>query len=167
MGNIAPRLPTMGEPGDTALPPRSLSYLNLRDGAEVALVSFVAAALAWWFLEGSALYLSWLVLGILALVAFAVELPILNKRRVRNTSYSVEDEYVYITRGAVLRRSVFIPVRHILNVETVQGPLLRRFGFVKVRFVCITEVESLLPLDAAAVADIRRRLTEWKEVDEQ
>lgn len=104
-----------------------------------------------------------LLLVVLTALSLAVELPVLNRLRVRHTSYSVQPGFVYITRGALVRRSVFIASHQIQNVETVQGPLLRRFGFVKVRLKCITDVESLGPLDPSAVLAIRRAVLQLPE----
>ncbi len=74
---------------------------------------------------------------------------------VANTSYTVTPDYVYIARGWLWRRSTVIATAQILNVEIVQGPLLRAFDAVSVRFTCISEVEGLGPLERDAAERIR------------
>ncbi len=145
----------MSERGSTKLPPGALCYLNIRSTVELTVAVSVGAVLVLWGLDGSAQAWGLLALGLLAALGLAVELPMINRLHMRYTRYSVDPTFVYITRGALIQRSVLIPTRQILNVETVQGPLLRKFGFAKVRFKCITDVEGLGPLDPAAVLEIR------------
>lgn len=152
----AAEVPTMEQSGALRLPGRALSYLHIRSATELTCAALAAIALVLWALEGSSRHRALLTIGVLTVLGLALELPILNRYRLRYTRYSVSPTFVFITRGALVRRSVLIPTRQILNVETVQGPLLRRFDFAKVRFKCITEVETLGPLDPAAVLEIRR-----------
>lgn len=156
MGIGRPEVPRLGELGEQRLPVRALSYMNARALCEVGASVAVLSVAAWWFLSGGGRVLAFVAIAALAGVAVVVELPWLNRRRVKYTTYSLDSRFVYMTRGAVFRRSVLLPMRQILNVETVEGPMLRAFGFVNVRFSCITEVESLGPLDAEAVLMIRR-----------
>ena len=115
-----------------------------------------------WVLSEGARPYALVALAVLYAVSLTVELPLLNRLRVRNTSYSVEPGYVYITRGALINHSVLIALHQILSVETVQGPLLERFGFAKVRFRCLTDVEWLGPLDADAVIEVRRAIAQQR-----
>lgn len=159
-------MPTLGQKGTAKLPPRALGYLNARAVLELVAGALAIALTVSWIFDGDLRVVLLPVLGVLTVVSLCVELPVLNRLRLRYTSYSVEPGYVYITRGAIIRSSVLIPTRNILNVETVEGPLLRRFGFVKVRFRCITDTESLGPLDPAAVVDIRRAIAYLGERDD-
>ena len=156
-------VPGLAQLGEDKLPPRALAYLNIRTAVELVGTAVAACSVILWTLGGNARLFSLAALATLTLVGLAVELPLLNRLRLRYTSYSVNARYVYITRGAIIRSSVLIPVHQILNVETVQGPLLRRFVLAKVRFQCITDVEALGPLDPAAVAAIRRAVASSRQ----
>ena len=149
------KVPALGQMGAARLPAGALAYMNVRALCELAAAALLLGGAAWWFLDGSEQIVAYLAITALGLVAVTVELPWLNRRRYAFTTYSVDDNFVYITRGAIFRRSVLLPKRQILNVETIQGPLLRQFGFANVRFSCITEVESLGPLDNDAIMAIR------------
>ena len=48
-----------------------------------------------------------------------------------------------------------IATPQVLNVEIVQGPLLRAFDVVSVRFTCITDIERLGPLRREAAEEAR------------
>ncbi len=148
-------MPALAQAGTTTLPRRALSYLNLRSSIELAVAATVGVLVILWGLDGRTERLALVAVAVLTMLGLAVELPFLNRLHLRWTSYSVDPTFVYVVRGVLIRRSVLIPTRQILNVETVEGPLLRRFGFAKVRFRCITDVESLDPLDRTAVTEIR------------
>lgn len=141
--------------GEHRLAPATLRYRNTTD-VIVAVVGtpILAAAtllipdLTWrvWVLAG---------IGVLTLVGLLVDIPFVNRWEVRNTSYTVTPEVVFIRRGLLIRRTTTISTAQILNVEIVQGPLLRAFDLVKVRFTCIADVEGLSGLTADAAAEIR------------
>ncbi len=155
--------PTLSEIGRALLPPGALSYMNTRSAIELVTAALIAMMISSQALDGGVRTAVLLALGGLTAMGLAIELPLLNRLRVRYTSYSAQPGFIYITRGALVRRSVFIASHQIQNVETVQGPLLRRFGFAKVRFKCITNVESLGPLDPSAVVAIRRAVLQLPE----
>lgn len=147
-------MPTLAQRGDRPLPPGALAYLNVRAALDLlAAVVVAVVALRWyaptWQSNG------YLAIGVLAGISFLVEAPLLNRLRVRHTSYMVDPDFMYVTRGAFIKSSVLIPTGQIQSIETVQGPLLDRFGFATLRCKCITQVESLGPLDKVSVDRIR------------
>lgn len=147
--------PRHGEPGERSLAPRALAYLNLREGVGTAAVA-VALSVGIAFLpDATWRTVLWGVLAALAVVSLAIEMPWLNRKEVENTSYTVTPDFVYITRGWLWRRSTVIATAQILNVEIVQGPLLRAFDAVSVRFTCISEIEGLGPLERDAAERVR------------
>lgn len=91
----------------------------------------------------------------LSVIGLLVDIPFVNRWEVRNTSYTVTPDVVFIRRGLLIRRTTTISTAQILNVEVVQGPLLRAFGLVKVRFTCISEVEGITGITESAAAEIR------------
>lgn len=147
--------PQHGTRGDRSLAPRALAYLNIREGLSTLLIS-VALGVGIAFLPDAMWRgILWGVLAALAVISLAIELPWLNRKEVENTSYTVTPAYVYLTVGWLWRRSTVISTAQILNVEIVQGPLLRAFDAVSVRFTCISEVEALGPLERDAAEHVR------------
>lgn len=156
-------VPTLTQAGVSQISPRALTYVNVRDAVSIAGVALIAGCVVVWTLDGAAQLLFLTLLAVLTVTSAVTELLFLNRLRVRYTSYTVDPEIIYIARGALIRRRVLIPTRQVLNVESVQGPLLRKLGLAEVRFKSITHVESLGPLDPAAVVAIRRTLAELGE----
>lgn len=94
-------------------------------------------------------------LGVLTIGGLAVDIPLFNRWEVRNMSYTVTPDVVFIRRGLLIRRTTTLATAQILNVEIVQGPILRAFDLVKVRFTCITEAEGITGITPAAAREIR------------
>ena len=57
-----------------------------------------------------------------------------------------------------MQRTTTLSTAQILTVEVAQGPLLRAFKLVRVRFVCIADVEALTGLSAEAAEVIRETI---------
>lgn len=147
--------PAHGTPGDSSLAPRALTYLNVREGLGTVVVT-VALSVATSFIPDPMWRAAlWILMAALAVVSLLVELPWLNRKQVEHTSFMVTPDFVYITRGWLWRRSMVISTAQILNVEVVQGPLLRAFDVVSVRFTCISEIEGLGPLERDAAELVR------------
>ncbi|MFV0373287.1 PH domain-containing protein [Microbacterium sp.] len=151
-----PELPVAGAPGDRRLAPAAHGYLAATGllgtlfGGGVAL----AAILLWvhdpWWRPALLIALGTLVVG-----GVVLDLVILNPLEIAYTSYTVTADFVYIRRGRFFRRSLVISTAQILNVEIVEGPLLRAFGVVKVSFTCLTEEKSISPVRSQEAERIR------------
>ena len=141
---------------DKHLPPVALRYLTARSAIELAAALLIGVSALIAFVQPP-----WLTpaVGLLAAAAaggFTIDFRVINQMRMTYTTYSVSADVVLIGRGRFFRRTTFIPTAQILNVECTHGPLLRAFGLMTVKFVCITEVERLGPLSAQDAEAIRR-----------
>ena len=149
-------LADVGERGVHRLPSRAVTYRNVRSVVDTVMTVVIAAVLTVFFLPERWRTAALVTLAALFMISVPLETAVLEVMRVRNTSYTATPEFVYLTKGVIFRTSVLIPGHQILAVETVEGPLLRKFGFVTVRFRCLTTSEELGPLNAAAVSELRR-----------
>jgi len=154
--SMRPPAPVTGHLLDEHLPPVALRYLTTRSAIELAAALLIGVSALIAFVPPP-----WLApaAGLLAAAAaggFVVDFRVINQMRVTYTTYSVSADVVLIGRGRFFRRTTFVPTAQILNVECTQGPLLRAFGLMNVRFVCITDVERLGPLSAQDAEAIRR-----------
>lgn len=150
--------PVAGHPGAERLPRRALSYLNARDGLGTVILAALLAGAAAFITDPALRTTAWIGVLVLTIAGVLVELPWLNRIQTRATSYTVTTRYIYIVRGRLRRHSVMIATPQVLNVEIVQGPLLRAFGLVSVRFTCITEFERLGPLTPEAAERARAQV---------
>jgi uncharacterized protein len=137
------------------LPPRAFRYLAVRSLIEVAVGSLVLAAAAAWIPDPAFRSAVLIAIGALALAAVVVEIPLLDRRRVATTRYAVSAELVRVRHGLLIRREVSIATPQILNVEIVDGPLLRAFGLASVRLTTIGGAERLGPLEPDAAGRVR------------
>lgn len=149
------RIPGPQSHGTHRLAPAALRYQNTSDIILAAVGTPLLAAatllipdLTWrlWILIG---------LGFFTVVGLVIDIPFVNRWEVRNTSYTVTPEVVFIRRGLLVRRTTTLSTAQILNVEIVQGPLLRAFDLVKVRFTCIADVEGITGVTEDAAREIR------------
>lgn len=139
---------------EQSLPPRALGYLMTRSACELAVGTVVIAMLLAQFAEGRWATVAWSLLLVGTALTALVEIPYFDKLKVRFTTFSANSERVVVRRGRWLRKVTTIPSRQILSVEVVEGPLLRRFALVNVRFTCISEIERLGPLEPAVARDL-------------
>lgn len=137
------------------LAPGALCYLNVRDGVSSALLG-LALAVALVFVPDPGVRIQlWMILGGLVILSLLVELPWLNRVTVRTTSYAVTEDYVYLARGLLWRRTSTIPTKRVLNVQIAQGPLLRAFGLVCVQLMSVVDLDKVGPLTPAAAERLR------------
>ncbi|WP_158270348.1 PH domain-containing protein [Mycetocola zhujimingii] len=144
-----------GEPGDLGLPAQALKYLNLVDCLAISITAAGLGAIAWLVAEPPVREIVLVIIALGLATGLTFEIRMLNRIVVRKTSYTVTRDEVYIARGLLFRKYVSIPAPQVLNVEIAEGPLLRKFGLVKIRFTCITDVEALGPITPAAAESIR------------
>lgn len=128
----SPCMRPFGEPGSDRLPGEALRYLNVIDVITVLLTASVSGVVAWFVFEPLRVILAIILLVVATAIIF--EIQIMNRLRVRNTSFTVTGDEIYIVRGLLVRRFTSIATSQVLNVEITEGPILRRFGLVKIRF---------------------------------
>ena len=150
----SPCVRAFGEPGSDRLPGEALRYLNVIDVITVLLTASVSGVVAWFVFESLRVMILAIILLVVA-TAIIFEIQIMNRLRVRNTSFTVTGDEIYIVRGLLVRRFTSIATSQVLNVEITEGPILRRFGLVKIRFTCIADVEPLGPVTPVMAETIR------------
>jgi uncharacterized protein len=121
--------------------------------------SFVLIALTLGLFHGPLARTSWSRWEIPVLVAIAasggLDALLLIPRRHRYYRFGLVGDCVVIVRGKfILRRSTY-PLPRILYVQTRQGPVLRRYGLVKVHLGTIAGPHSLGPLSQAEAEEFR------------
>ena len=137
-----------------SLPPRAFGYLVTRSAFELVVGTLILAVALAMFAEGRWAAVGWSLLAAGAMLSAVVEIPYFDRWKIRFTKFSADAERVVICRGRWLRKVTTIPSRQILSVEIVDGPLLRKFALVNVRFTCIAEIERLGPLEPSVAHDL-------------
>jgi membrane protein YdbS with pleckstrin-like domain len=151
-------MPTTGAPGTTTLPGSAASYWSTHSLIGAVGVLAVVLAVALWAGGRDALEAAaWIAVPLVAVLT-AVDVLILNPLRLASWSYTVTPDAVYIARGRFVRTSLVMPTAQVLNVEIAEGPILRAFGMVRVRFVCIGDGPVIGPVRPAEAEALRRRV---------
>src|SRR6218665_33085 len=133
-------------PLQRGLPARSIAYARTRTCIDVGVAVAIFVAIV--FAVAPAVWrpVLFTVAGVLVLVALTIQIPFIDRMRISNTSYDIDEGFVQIRRGILFVEDIVVPTDRILNVAIIQGPVLRLFGLARIRFVAISHFEALGPL---------------------
>lgn len=95
-----------------------------------------------------------LAFGVIA-VSMLLESLILIPRRHRFYRYALLKDCIVILRGRLFVRQAVFPLHQVLYLHTRQGPILRRYGLVKIHVGTIAEPHSVGPLSMEAVREFQ------------
>ncbi len=142
-----PRLPSILSSGGKRLPRHALRYWRMV-AASVFSVLIISIWIIWmvWLQQ----YISFGVVSAITAALTAVgllDVVCLSLWRWRHYSYTVSPQWVYITEGRFLRRTLTIPVTKIISVKLIRGPLLKGNHLTKLILTSLLTVESVGPVD--------------------
>lgn len=143
-----------GEAGVTRLPRLALHVWQATTCATALPVAAVLAAVALWWDHPVGVTVLWILVALTVALALA-DLAVVNRVRHRSYSYTVDEDEVYIAKGALVRHTVDVAVPQVLSVHVVRGPLQRALGLATVRFVSVVDAESLGPVELAEAQRIK------------
>ena len=149
----APARPA-GDAGVTRLPRLALRVWQATTCATALPIAAVLAAVALWWDHPVGGPVLWILVALTAAVALA-DLAVVNRVRHRSYSYTVDEDEVYIAKGALVRHTVDVAVPQVLSVHVVRGPLQRALGLATVRFVSVVDAESLGPVELAVAQRVK------------
>ena len=99
----------------------------------------------------------WLVpMGVGAVAFFAVLAEWHPRRVYRWTRYVVDDQFLEISRGRLLRRVITVPRSRVQHTDVVDGPLLRRFGLANLNIYTAGTQHAMVQLRGLSRADANR-----------
>lgn len=84
---------------------------------------------------------------------------ILPKIRLRNFRYEILADEIYIKKGIFVISKSLIPMARIQFVDTVQGPLLKKYGLASVSFSTGATVHVIPALPAELAFNLRDRIS--------
>ncbi|MBP2436605.1 PH domain-containing protein [Microbacterium amylolyticum] len=138
-----------------ALPPSAVTY-----GRQVAMISgtpviMAAVAAGAWIAPTEHTLLVAVLTAVAAIVVMALDILVINVRLIRSVRYTIDAQSLRIRRGLLIKQEMELPLRHVISVSIVQGPMLRRLGLAKVRFMTIAQPQVLGPVDVLTAEKIR------------
>lgn len=151
-------VPHVLDRGAHGLAPGALRYENTKTLILAAVLTPLAVAACFLIPDTTWRFWALVAIGVLTAATVFVDIPFVNRWEIQNTTYTVNSDVVFIRRGLLMQRTTTLSTAQILTVEVAQGPLLRAFKLVRVRFVCIADVEALTGLSAEAAEVIRETI---------
>jgi len=96
----------------------------------------------------------------LATVQAVIRIAVFPPLRYRWWRFQLTDEHLFLQRGLLVVRRTMIPLVRVQNVDTVQGPIARRFGLWSVVVFTAANAQSIPALSEAEADALRTTIAE-------
>lgn len=96
----------------------------------------------------------------LAVVQAIVRIVVFPQLRYRYWRFQLTEEHLFLQRGLIVVRRTMIPLIRVQNVDTVQGPIARRFGLWSVIVFTAANAQSIPALSESEADQLRRTIAE-------
>lgn len=111
------------------------------------------------------LFYGWIYLGlvILSIVLFVFIVP---KFRYRRWRYEIFEQEVYIQHGILIMTRTIVPMIRVQHVDTVQGPILKKYKLSTVTISTAATVHQIPALTDEDASALRDQISVLARVDE-
>ncbi|MBE3569896.1 MAG: PH domain-containing protein [Bacillales bacterium] len=107
------------------------------------------------------------ILLILLIIFSIVEIVIVPIYRQRTWRYEVDEKYIQLKYGGVLKKThLIIPMTKVLYVNTNQGPLLRKFGLSTIKIGTMASVHEIPAIPEKKAAELREKIAIFAGISE-
>lgn len=139
-------------------------------------ISGVIKSLIGWGITAILLFLihffdwpSWiaLILIILGIIFPIVDIIIFPTLRWRYWRYEVREEEMELERGMFIRSRTLVPMVRVQHVDTIQGPLLRRFKLASVIVYTAATAHEIPALEMSEAEEMRTYISKLARVAEE
>jgi uncharacterized protein len=104
------------------------------------------------------------VLGVIFTYLNIFLFPILRFRRFR---YEVRDEEIELQEGFIIRRNTLIPIVRVQHVDTIQGPLLRKYHLASVIVHTAATAHEIPALEESEAEELRLFISKLARVADE
>ncbi|WP_044023031.1 PH domain-containing protein [Bacillus sp. SG-1] len=94
---------------------------------------------------------------------FAILLPMIRWKRWR---YEVREQEIELQRGVFFVKRTLVPMVRVQHVDTVQGPLLRKYGLATITISTAATTHEIPALDMHEADDLRNSISSLARVAE-
>ncbi|MGF2614264.1 PH domain-containing protein [Rossellomorea vietnamensis] len=94
---------------------------------------------------------------------FAFLLPVIRWKRWR---YEVREQEIELQRGVFFVKRTLVPMVRVQHVDTVQGPLLRKYGLASITISTAATTHEIPALDMYEADDLRNSISSLARVAE-
>jgi uncharacterized protein len=81
--------------------------------------------------------------------------------------YDVDEEYVQIKSGVWQEKHLLIPMTKVQSVETVQGPIMRRYGLYSVTMGTMGSSHTIPALPEGEAVSLRNQIAKYAKIKEE
>ncbi|MDR0487845.1 MAG: PH domain-containing protein [Propionibacteriaceae bacterium] len=152
---------SIGENGLAHLPGQALSYWRIH-AVFTAAFAVVFLTVVWIFVRGYSQRITdiYIILVASITVLVSIDLLIALKWKFRHYSFTVTGNYIYVVQGRFIRRALLIPIRCVISVEALQGPLMRSLGLYSLEITTLLKIDSFGPFTLDIADELRATITQ-------
>ncbi|MGN7177104.1 hypothetical protein BK139_22030 [Paenibacillus sp. FSL R5-0490] len=81
--------------------------------------------------------------------------------------YDVDEEYVQMKSGVWQEKHLLIPMTKVQSVETVQGPIMRKYGLYSVTMGTMGSSHTIPALPEGEAASLRNQIAKYAKIKEE
>lgn len=128
-----------------------------------------AIAVTYFFLDMTIREIDWyyyvIVFGVIAIfvIVFVFIVP---KIRYRRWRYEIYEQEIYIQHGILIMTRTIVPMIRVQHVDTVQGPILKKYGLSTVKISTAATTHDIPALTDEDASNLRDQISVLARVDE-
>ncbi|UYG97615.1 PH domain-containing protein [Cytobacillus firmus] len=81
--------------------------------------------------------------------------------------YDVDEEYVQMKSGVWQEKHLLIPMTKVQSVETVQGPIMRKYGLYSVNMGTMGSSHTIPALPEGEAVSLRNQIAKYAKIKEE
>jgi uncharacterized protein len=85
----------------------------------------------------------------------------------KNWRYEVDEEFVQLKSGVLEEKHLLVPMTKIQSVETVQGPLMRKYGLYSVSIGTMGSTHVIPALPKEEAVSLRNQIAKYAKVKDE
>jgi uncharacterized protein len=100
-------------------------------------------------------------------IDFVLERWILPPIQYRNYGYEIRDEEVEIQHGIFIVKRMIIPMIRIQNIETVQGPIMKKYDLATLNISTAATKHDVKGLNIETANELRQKIAQLAKVSDE
>lgn len=118
---------------------------------------FIKGFSFWWIAGG-------IVVGLVITLLFTYLIPLIRWKRWR---YEVRDQEIELQHGVFFMKKTLVPMIRVQHVDTVQGPILRKYNLATITVATAATVHQIPAVDLHEAEELRRAISQLARVAEE
>lgn len=139
------------------------------------ITGLIIALFVWLLIIGGSIFVYikglsfWLVVvgffvGLLITLLFTFLIPFIRWKRWR---YEVRDQEIELQHGVFFMKKTLVPMIRVQHVDTVQGPILRKYDLATITIATAATVHQIPAIDLNEAEELRRAISQLARVAEE